>query len=74
MSERAKMTPLTLAKIEKGDPSVSFGNYVSVIYILGMVDKIYNLLDISADSVGRFFEEERLPKRVRILKSKAGDS
>jgi len=74
MSERARISPLTLAKVEKGDPSVSFGIYVSIIFVLGMVDKIYDLLDISGDSVGKILEEERLPKRVRIPKSKIGDA
>lgn len=74
MSERANITPLTLARVEKGDPSVSFGTYVSVIFILGMIDKIYNLLDSSEDSIGRLLEEERLPKRVRIPRQKKGDT
>jgi transcriptional regulator with XRE-family HTH domain len=73
MSKRAKITPLTLSKVEKGDPSVSLGIYVSVIFVLGMIDKIYDLLDISEDSVGKILDEKRLPKRVRIPKSKKGE-
>ncbi|GHT92899.1 transcriptional regulator [Alphaproteobacteria bacterium] len=69
MSERAMITPFTLAKVEKGDPSVSFGIYASVIFVLGMIDKIYSLLDISEDLVGRSLDEERLPKRVRTARA-----
>jgi transcriptional regulator with XRE-family HTH domain len=77
MAERSNVTAVTVAKVEKGDPSVSFGTYATVVFILGMIDKIYDLLDLSGDSVGRLLAEEQLPKRVRIPKitsEKSGES
>jgi transcriptional regulator with XRE-family HTH domain len=77
MAERSNVTAVTVAKVEKGDPSVSFGTYATIIFILGMIDKIYNLLDLSGDSVGRLLAEEQLPKRARppkITSEKSGES
>jgi transcriptional regulator with XRE-family HTH domain len=68
MAERTGVTAITIAKVENGDPSVSFGTYATVIFILGMVDKVQNLLDLSEDIVGRQLAEEQLPKRVRLPK------
>jgi hypothetical protein len=68
MAERADVTAITIAKVEKGDPSVSFGTYANVIFILGMIDKPQNLLDFSGDIIGRQLAEEQLPKRVRLPK------
>jgi DNA-binding XRE family transcriptional regulator len=73
MAERVDVTAVTIAKAEKGDPSVSFGTYATAIFILGMIDKLYNLLDLSEDSVGRLLAEERLPKRARLPKSTGGE-
>ncbi|MDR1365664.1 MAG: helix-turn-helix transcriptional regulator [Holosporales bacterium] len=68
VAERAGVTAITVAKIEQGDPSVSFGTYATVIFILGMIDKLQNLLDLSGDIIGRQLAEEQLPKRVRLPK------
>ena len=64
MAERAGMGRSTLSKIEKGDPSVSMGSYVSVIFVLGMTDRLKGLIDAGHDLVGRSMEEENLPKRI----------
>jgi transcriptional regulator with XRE-family HTH domain len=68
MSERACVTANTIAKVEKGEPSVSFGTYATVIFILGLIDKLQDLIDISGDTVGKRLAEEQLPKRVRLPK------
>jgi transcriptional regulator with XRE-family HTH domain len=74
MAERANVTAVTVAKVEKGDPSVSFGTYAVVIFILGMINKLHDLLDLSEDTVGRLLVEEQISKRVRLPKSTDGDS
>jgi transcriptional regulator with XRE-family HTH domain len=74
MAERANVTAVTVSKVEKGDPSVSFGTYAVVIFILGMINKLQDLLDLSEDTVGRLLVEEQISKRVRLPKSTAGDS
>jgi transcriptional regulator with XRE-family HTH domain len=68
MAERTNVTAVTITKIEKGNPSVSFGTYATVVFVLGMIDKLQNLLDLSEDIVGKRLMEKLRPKRVRSLK------
>ncbi|MCP4395571.1 MAG: helix-turn-helix domain-containing protein [Alphaproteobacteria bacterium] len=75
MAERAGISRRTLVKIEKGEPTVSMGGYASVIFALGMTDRLKDLMDASYDLTGRELEEEHLPKRVRRPQTaKRGDS
>jgi hypothetical protein len=34
-----------MVRVEKGDPSVSLGIYASVMFVLGMTERLANLLD-----------------------------
>ena len=70
MAERACISRMTLAKVEKGDPAVSFGIYASVLFVLGLTSRVADLADSSNDLLGRSLEEEHLPKRIRIPKKK----
>lgn len=65
MAERASISRVTLMKVEKGDPGVALGNYASVLFVLGLADRLTELADSRADVVGLELEEERLPKRIR---------
>jgi hypothetical protein len=65
LAERAFINPKSMTRVERGDPGVSIGVYVSVLFSLGMVDGLANLADISHDPLGRTLSEEHLPKRVR---------
>ncbi len=68
MAERAGISRGTLAKIEKGDPTSSMGNYAAVLFVLGMVSRISDLVDANHDLIGRQIDEENLPKRIRPRK------
>ena len=72
MAERAGISRVTLSKIEKGEPTVSMGAYATVLFTLGMVDHLQNLVDANTDIVGRELEEENLPKRVRFPQGRKG--
>ncbi len=65
MAERAGLSRTTLDKIEKGEPTVLIGAYVSVLFVLGMTDRLQDLVDARHDVTGRELEDENLPKRVR---------
>ena len=65
MAERASVSRTTLNKVEKGDPGVSLGTYASVLFVLGLLDRLGNLADIRTDTVGLELEEEHLPQRIR---------
>lgn len=65
MAERAFISRGTLYKVEKGDPSVSMGIYVTVLSILGLIEGLGNLADRSTDALGLDIDEDRLPKKVQ---------
>lgn len=66
LAERASISRTTLNRIEKGDPSPSLGNYATVLFSLGMIDRLADLADPRHDAVGLALEEERLPQRIRL--------
>jgi transcriptional regulator with XRE-family HTH domain len=65
MAERASISRTTLVKIEKGDAGVAMGHYATVLFVLGLHDRLADLADIGTDEVGRAIESEQLPKRIR---------
>lgn len=66
LAERASISRTTLNRIEKGDPSASLGNYATVLFALGMIDRLADVADPRHDTVGRELEEEHLPQRIRL--------
>jgi transcriptional regulator with XRE-family HTH domain len=71
MAQRAFITRMTLAKVERGDPSVSLGIYAVVLFVLGLTPRLAELADARSDEVGLQLDEERLPKRIRASASRA---
>lgn len=65
MAERASISRTTLNKVEKGDPGVSLGIYATVLFVLGMSNRLAELVDVTTDTVGLQLEEENLPQRIR---------
>ena len=70
MAERARVSRTTLTKVEKGDPGTSMGVYATVLFVLGMTERLADVADPRHDSVGLALEEERLPQRIRIPRSR----
>lgn len=66
LAERASISRTTLNRIEKGSAAVSVGNYATVLFALGLVDRLAALADASQDALGRQLEEEHLPERIRL--------
>jgi transcriptional regulator with XRE-family HTH domain len=66
LAERASISRMTLSKLEKGDPGVSAGTYATVLFTLGMVDRLADVADPRHDAVGLALEEEHLPQRIRL--------
>src|SRR6266852_422874 len=64
-AQRASISRTTLVKIEKGDPGVAIGIYATVLFVMGMVNRLADLGDTKNDSVGLQLEEEHLPQRIR---------
>jgi DNA-binding XRE family transcriptional regulator len=64
-AQRASVSKPTLIRMERGDPSVSIGSYATVLFVMGMADRLADLVDAKNDAVGLQLEEENLPKRIR---------
>src|SRR5712671_7667419 len=65
LAERASISRMTLNKVEKGDPGVSAGSYATVLFALGMADRLADVADPRHDTVGLSLEAENLPQRIR---------
>jgi transcriptional regulator with XRE-family HTH domain len=66
LAERASISRMTLSRIEKGDPRTSLGAYATVLFALGMADRLADVADPRHDKVGLELEEEHLPERIRL--------
>lgn len=66
VAERATCSPLTIARIEKGVPTVSIGIYLRVLYALQLEDDI--LLLAQKDEMGRALQDLALKHRERASK------
>jgi transcriptional regulator with XRE-family HTH domain len=70
LAERASISRMTLYNVENGDVNVSMSSYATILFALGMIDRVGDLADASEDALGRRLEEERLPKRIRLPRNK----
>ena len=66
VAERATCSPLTVARIEKGTPTVAIGIYLRVLYALQLEDDIF-LID-QQDALGRQLQDLALTNRKRASK------
>src|SRR5436190_11720634 len=66
LAQRASISRTTLNKVENGDSGVSLGTYATVLFVLGMVDRLADVADPRHDTVGLELEEEHLPERIRF--------
>jgi transcriptional regulator with XRE-family HTH domain len=64
-AQRASISKPTLIKVERGDPTVSIASYATILFVLGMADRLGELAAPKNDPVGLQLEEEHLPQRIR---------
>ena len=64
LAERASISRTTLVKVEKGGAGVSFGTYATILFSLGMLDRLSDLADVRHDDLGLMLADESLPKRI----------
>jgi transcriptional regulator with XRE-family HTH domain len=65
MAERASISRTTLNKLEKGDSGVSVGILSTVLFVLGMAERLGDLGDARHDTLGLELASEQLPERIR---------
>jgi transcriptional regulator with XRE-family HTH domain len=64
MAERARVSRPTLVRLERGDANVSVGIFATVLFVLGMHDRLADLADVAHDRIGLDLQAESLPKRI----------
>jgi hypothetical protein len=69
MAQRAFIDRRSLARVEKGDPGVSMAIYATVLFVLGMADRLGELAGPANDPVGQMLADEQLPRRVYLRRS-----
>ena len=65
VADRLGISYQTIVRIEKGDPSVSMGAYLSVLWLFNFVQAAVNAAHPDHDETGKALELSRLPIRVR---------
>jgi DNA-binding XRE family transcriptional regulator len=63
MAERAMVSRNTLSRVEKGDPGVALGTYASVLFVLGMANRLADVL--ANDPIVQEGLAQLIPKRIR---------
>ena len=62
---RAGTSPSSITRLEKGDPGVGVGTLADILVVLGLVDRLADLIDICKDELGLALANEQLPQRGR---------
>lgn len=70
MSKRTMVSIPTLRKVESGNPSVSLGIFLQILWVLQLHFEFESLTTPEKDTIGKQLEEQRLPKRVHPPKPK----
>ncbi|HET8834569.1 MAG TPA: helix-turn-helix domain-containing protein [Gemmatimonadales bacterium] len=65
-ADQARLSRATLYKIERGDPSVSFGLYAKVLQAYGLLGRLTVIVDGRFDAPGLAMERARLPSRIHL--------
>lgn len=66
VAERAGISRRTLVSVEKGSPGVAMGNYLQVLFVMGLAD---DFLKIASDDIlGRKLQDANLTSPKRRVK------
>ena len=69
MSERTLVSVPTIRKVEAGDPSVSIGIFLQILWVLQLHTDFEKIADPTKDVLGNYEELKRLPKKIHAEKS-----
>lgn len=69
MASRLFVSRDTLWRLERGDPTVSTGTFVTAAFVLQLHNRLADLAAPESDDVALSLDEQRLPKRIRRSRS-----
>jgi hypothetical protein len=61
----------TYRKLERGDPSVALGTFVTALWLLDLLGNFTRAIEPAQDRTGLALEIARMPQRVRLRKSES---
>jgi transcriptional regulator with XRE-family HTH domain len=64
MAQRMGCSRSTLHRLEKGDVGISLNTLARALQVLGLLDRISELLDQSHDDIGMMMHRRSLPERI----------
>jgi transcriptional regulator with XRE-family HTH domain len=62
---RARTSPSTVARLERGDPGVAIGTLADVLVVLGLLERLADLIDVRKDDLGLALSVEQATRRGR---------
>ncbi|MCW5559148.1 MAG: helix-turn-helix transcriptional regulator [Verrucomicrobiae bacterium] len=65
MAARLFVSRDTLWRMERGDPTVALGTLATATFVLGLQDRLANLVAPASDELALSLDERRLPQRIR---------
>lgn len=65
LAVRAGTSPSSVARLERGDPGVAIGTLADVLVVLGLLERLADLIDIRKDDLGLALVAEHGPRRGR---------
>src|SRR5437867_1345181 len=65
MAARLFVSRDTLWRLERGDPTVALGTFVTATFVLGLHERLANLASAGSDELALSLDERRLPQRIR---------
>jgi transcriptional regulator with XRE-family HTH domain len=69
LAQRSGIGLNTLKRLEKGHPGYSIEQLARVLHVFGELERLEQLLDTGADTIGLLMSDEALPQRVRQRRS-----
>lgn len=64
MAARIGVGRSTLHRLEQGDPGVSLNTLAMALSVLGLFDRLADLVDPASDELGMMLAEKTLPKNI----------
>ena len=52
LAVRAGTSPSSITRLEKGDPGVAIGTLADVLVVLGLIERLADLIDVRKDDLG----------------------
>ncbi|NOU26015.1 MAG: helix-turn-helix transcriptional regulator [Methylotenera sp.] len=71
---RAKISPATLDRIEKGDVAVRFGAWLLALQFCNLLHLLDQASNVDADKLGAHVRSQQLRKRVRKVSNKSAQN